>query len=92
MTPLQTPPEFPSTPARRIKLGFPMLVVLALCGGGLALRAARQPQAVVYTPAPPSYEEALRAAEAADAARKQSPLPPEPKPKTGKGNDKTLWG
>ncbi|HJW08048.1 MAG TPA: hypothetical protein VJ483_00340 [Holophagaceae bacterium] len=92
MTPLPTPPDFPAAPVRRIKLGFPVLVVLALCGGGLALRAARHTPAVEYTPAPPSYEEALRAAEAKDAAQKpQAPKPREARTRNGKAAG-TLWG
>lgn len=75
MTPLPTPPDFPEAPASAIKpakVVLPLLAVAALFGGGMALRAAHRTPAVEYTPAPMSYEEALRQAEANDAARKQA--------------------
>jgi hypothetical protein len=89
---LMQTPEFTAPAARRSKSALTALVVLALCGAGLALRAARQTPQVEFTPAPPSYEEALRAAEASDAAKKQAPKAPEPKTKEGKETDKPIWG
>ncbi|HJU83472.1 MAG TPA: hypothetical protein VJ600_04625 [Holophagaceae bacterium] len=94
MTPLPTPPDFPQAPASSVKPGrviLPVLAIAALFGGGMALRASHRAPAVEYTPAPPSYEEALREAEAKDAARKQADQD-DHKTAEAKPAGKALWG
>ena len=98
MSTLPTPPDFPEAPSSAIKpakVVLPLIAVAALFGGGVALRAAHKAPTVEYTPAPMSYEEALRQAEAEDAARKQAAQSDRRTPDKAtetKVASKNLWG
>lgn len=75
MTQISTPPAFPQAGTRSKSLAITIVaaLVLALAAGVVLVSKARAPRHATLTPPPPSYQEALKQAEAEDLAKGVTP-------------------
>lgn len=76
MTQISNPPAFPQAGTRSKTLAIAILtavVVALIAGAAVAAKAHAPSHAAVLAPAPPSYADALRQAEAEDMAKGVTP-------------------
>lgn len=75
MTQLPTPPAFPQagTRSKSLALGILTAAAILLAAGAVAVAKARAPRPAEAVLPPPSYEDAMRQAEAEDLAKGITP-------------------
>ncbi|HTL99460.1 MAG TPA: hypothetical protein VL181_11720, partial [Holophagaceae bacterium] len=73
--PISNPPAFPQagTRSKALAIGILAALVAVVVAGAFALTAAHAPRHAELTPAPPSYADALKQAEAEDLAKGVTP-------------------
>lgn len=75
MTQISNPPAFPQAGTRSKSLAIAIVaaLVLAIAAAAVAVSKVRAPRHATLTQAPPSYQEALKQAEAEDLAKGVTP-------------------